>query len=250
MVTRYEAFIDGIPLSGLAPEIIVKDIAEKEAKTTYDTYTMASGSGSRYLRKARESLTVSVKFEIRAYDVVRRQEVMELVQVWAKGRYLALNTRPGKRLAVNVEDMAVVQSALKWTQEITLNFVSRETPFWEAETPETLELEGTSGNGILSPSGTVDLCPMELAVTNAGSGYMDTFSASAGGYTMEFENLRLLPGETFAVVYVNGVQMLPVEKRNPESADDFMLECNKENEVSFEADQTAEVVFSARGRFY
>jgi hypothetical protein len=250
MVTRYEAYIDGIPLSSLAPEIIVKDISEKEAKTTYDTYTMASGSGSRYLRKARESLTVSVKFEIHAYDVVRRQEVMEMVQEWANGRYLALNTRPGKRLSVNVEAMAVVQSALKWTQEITLDFVSRETPFWESEIPEKVVLEGTEGNGFLRPSGTVDLCPMELTVKNAGSGYMDSFSASAGGYTMEFENLRLLPGETFSVVYVDGVQMLPVEKRSPESADDFMLVCNKENEVSFTADQTAEVVFSARGRFY
>lgn len=249
MVTRYEAYIDGVPLSSLAPEIIVKDIMEREAKTVNDTYMMANSNGSRYFRRARESLTVSIKVEIHAYDVFRRQDIMELIHVWAKGEHLSLNTRPGKRLAVSMEDVAVVPSALKWTQDITISFVAREVPYWEAETPTRLVLTGTSGNGIFKPAGTVEDCPVEFAVKNKGSGLMGLFSASMGGLTMEFEGLGVAPGESFSVTYVDGIQMLPVDKRTASSADDLLAVCGVPNDVSFTADQTAEVTFTARGRF-
>lgn len=249
MVTRYEAYIDGVPLSSLAPEIIVKDIAEREAKNVNDTYMMAHGNGSRYFRRARESLTVSVKVEIHAYDVFRRQDVMEQIHVWAKGKYLSVNTRPGKRLAVSMESVAVVPSALKWTQDITLSFVAREVPYWEDENPARLVLTGTEGNGILRPSGTVYNCPVEFTVKNTGGGSMSLFSASVGESAMSFENLSLMPGESFSVTYVDGLQILPVEKRTAESADDLLALCGVPNNVSFTADQTAEVTFAARGRF-
>lgn len=249
MVTRYEAYMDGIPLSSIAPEIIVKDIAEKEAKINNDTYMMASGIGSRYLRMARESLTVSVKFEIHAYDVFRRQDIMEQINMWAKGQYLSLNTRPGKRLSVLLETGAVIPSALKWTQDITLNFVARAVPYWEAETPARLVLTGTEENGILRPPGAFYYCPVEFTVKNTGSGSMSVFSASVGEFTMSFENLSLMPDETFSVTYVDGIQILPVENRTPESADNLMAICGEPNTVSFTTDQTAVVTFTARGRF-
>lgn len=249
MVTRYEAFMDGVPLSSIAPEIIVLDIVEKEAKNNQETYTMASGGGSRYFRSDRESLTVSVKVEIHAYGVQRRQDIMEQIHLWMKGKYLSVNTRPGKRLAVRVESAPVVPSALKWTQEITMNFVSRETPFWESDMPTRLIMRGTSGNGFLRPAGTVEEVPMELHVLNTGSGVMGRFMASVRGKEIVFENLGLEQGDEIKLEYVDGVQFLPVEKRTAESADDLFVKCNEQNEVHFEADQEAEVTFIARGRY-
>lgn len=249
MITRYEAYIDGIPLSDLAPEIIVKDIAEKEAKTSETTYMLARGEGSRIFRRARESLSVSVKFEIRAYNVERRQSIMEQVHLWASGRYLSVNTRPGKRLPVIVDDMPVVLSALKWTQEITITFVSRESPFWEDENTTNLVFTGMSGNGILRPTGSVEKTHVEFVVTNKSNATMDAFSASVGEYTMSFRNLGVLAGESFSLEYVDGVQILPVESRTVESADELWAKCNANNEVSFTASQNAEVVFSVRGRY-
>lgn len=249
MITRYEAYMDGVPLSSIAPEIIVKDISEKEAKTAENSYILASGNGSRVLRSARESLSVAVKFEIHAYNIERRQDILEQVQVWGKGRYLSVNTRPGKRLSVSMDAVPVIASALKWTQDITITFVSRETPFWEDEKETRLVLSGLNANGVFRPSGTVDKVPLEFTVTNNGSAAMTSFSASAGGKTMYFTNLGVQPGESFSLEYVDGIQRLPVGNRAPASPDDLFVECCKDNEVSYISSQNVEVVFRARGRF-
>lgn len=249
MRTRYEAYIDGMPLSGVAKEIYITDIVEVEPRITKDTYAFALADGTKTLRKRKESVTVEVRMQIRAYDIERRQRIMDELHLWARGERLSINTRPGQYLQFEIEEQTVIDSALKWTQTIKMVFIARGVPYWQDERPARLELVGTSGEGVLRPLGTALKCPVEMIVKNVGDGTMGSFSASVGEYEMDFVELGIDPGQSFSVVYENGIQKLPVDKRAPESSDDLWAYCGKANDVSFTADQTAEVNFIARGRF-
>ena len=73
MTTRYEAWMNGVALSSLADEIIIDDIQEQQPKTNVESYTVAIWNGTRVMHSARPSLSVTVRFMVRAYDPARRQ---------------------------------------------------------------------------------------------------------------------------------------------------------------------------------
>lgn len=250
MRTRYEAFVDKIPLSSIASEIYILDIQEKEAKVSIDTGQNVWSDGLFVMRKQRESLSVILKVAIRAYSPERRQAVLEAMHLWANGEYLSLSTRPLKRLRVTVDAMPTVQSALKWTDAIQITFIAREEPFWEDEEETACLLVGESGSCSMIPVGTVNKSMLCFEVENTGGDTLDTLSVSTGGKTMSFSNLGVSSGESVSMRYENGVQILPVEKRTPESADDLFVLSNKANVISFSANCSVKIKFYTRGRYY
>lgn len=249
MTTRYEAWMNGVALSSLADEIIIDDIQEQQPKTNVESYTVAIWNGTRVMHSARPSLSVTVRFMVRAYAPARRQAIVHDIVTWAKGgKQLEVSSRAGLFLDCVVSAVPYVKSAQKWTEQLTVTFTAYSVPFWQEKEPVTATQTAANGSVTIIPNGTED-CLLEFDVKNMGSNRLNALTVSANGKTIAFSDLQIVPSQEFSVHYVDGVLLLPVSKRTPESADNLFLKPNAENVVSFTANQNAKITFTARGLY-
>ncbi|MGN0970885.1 MAG: hypothetical protein ACI4OY_02945 [Aristaeellaceae bacterium] len=254
MRTRYDVYMDNLPLSAVDPAIYVTDVQETPA--SYDTTTLqrAKGDGLRVLRRLRESLQVRVTFMVRETDVGRRRDIVQRVSAWAMGgKYLAIGDRLGQRLRVMCETLPGITSALKWTQELTMVFTAYAMPYWEAETPIRASFTGTWGTSVIRNTGTAP-CFLEAEISNTSGETLTGVAMEADGHAMGFSGLSLGAGKTLKLFYddnwllraeVDGASVL--NRRTSDSADDLMLPPGKATTVTISAEKAVSVTLKARG---
>lgn len=254
MRTRYDVYMDNLPLDAIDPAIYVTDV--QETPVSYDATTMqrAKGDGLRVLRRLRDSKQVRVAFMVRETDVGRRRDIVQRVAAWAMGgKYLALGDRPGQRLRVLCETLPGITSALKWTQELTMVFTAYAMPYWEAETPTRASFTGTSGTAVIRNAGTAP-CFLEAEISNTSGATLDTVMLGMDGQALSFTGLALGAGKTLKIYYddkwilraeVDGASVL--SKRTSGSDDDLILPTGKATTVTISADKAVSVTLKARG---
>lgn len=249
MTTRYEAWVNGVALSSIAPEIIIDDIQEQQPKSDVESFAIAFWNGTRVMSETRPSLSVTIRFMVRAYNPARRQEIVNDIVKWAKsGKQLEVSSREGLFLDCVVSTLPYVKSALKWLEQITITFTAYNVPYWQEKEPVTAEVMGLSGSAIITPNGTEE-CNLAFTVRNMGADRLNTLTVSVNGREIAFNNLQIVPSQSFSVQYVDGLLMLPVSKRTPDSNDNLILHPSTENVITFTADQSAKITFSARGLY-
>lgn len=262
MRTRYEAMMDGIALSSIDPSVYVTDIREEEPKVRREAAAYALGNGLRTGRAVRESLTVSVSFEIHEADVRRRSEVCQRIQRWAQGKVLSVNYRPDQRLRVVCEAQPAIGSALRWTQALEVVFTAYAVPYWEDVFATRIAVTGNGTASVFVP-GTAEHTIVEATLTNTGSTDITSARLSANdrngavGTAFVFTGIRIPPGGTLAIAYddervlsasIDGRSVLA--QRSADSDDDLLAPCGKR--VAFtvaEAGAGARTSFSVRGRY-
>ena len=248
MRTRYDVYMDNLPLSAVDPSIYVTDV--QETQPSYDTTAMdrARGDGARVTRRVRDSLQVRVYFAVRETDVDRRRDIIQHAAAWAMGgRYLSLGDRPGQRLRVVCDTLPSVTSALRWTQDLIMVFTAYAMPYWEADTPIRASFTGKSGTAAIRQAGTAP-CFLEADIANT------SLSLTADGQKMAFSGLALGAGKTLTICYdenwilraeVDGASVLAL--RTADSADDLILQPGKATTVTIEASHAVSVTLKARG---
>lgn len=254
MRTRYDVYMDGLPLDAIDPAIYVTDVQETPASYDATTLQRAKGDGLRVLRRLRDSLQVRVAFMVRETDVGRRRDIVQRVAAWAMGgKYLSLGDRPGQRLRVLCETLPGITSALKWTQELTMVFTAYAMPYWEADMPIRASFTGTSGTAVIRNAGTAP-CFLEAEISNTSGSTLTSLSLTADGQTMAFTGMALGAGKTLKIFYddkwilraeVDGASVL--SKRTSGSDDDLILQPGKATTVSIAADKAVSVTLKARG---
>lgn len=130
MISRYEAFMDGIPLSSVDPSVYVLNIQPGDNNPEIRTSKVAGRAGARVIRKEHNSLPVNILFEIHEYDTVKRQAVCQKVKSWANGRILSVSDRPDQRLRCVCESYPNA-NAKEWTEALTVGFTAYNPPYWE-----------------------------------------------------------------------------------------------------------------------
>ena len=254
MRTRYDVYMDNLPLSAVDPAIYVTDV--QETQPAYDTTAMARarGDGARVTRRVRDSLQVRVYFAVRETDVDRRRDIIQRAAAWAMGgRYLSLGDRPGQRLRVVCDTLPSVTSALRWTQDLIMVFTAYAMPYWEADTPILAGFTGTSGTAAIRQAGTAP-CFLEAEISNTSGSTLTSLSLTADGQTMAFTGMALGAGKTLKIFYddkwllraeVDGASVL--NRRTADSADDLILPPGKATTVTIAADKAVSVTLKARG---
>ena len=254
MRTRYDVYMDSLPLDAIDPSIYVTDV--QETPVSYDATTLqrAKGDGLRVLRRLRDSLQVRVAFMVRETDVGRRREIVQRVSAWAMGgKYLSLGDRPGQRLRVLCETLPGITSALKWTQELTMVFTAYAMPYWEAEQPMRAVFSGNGGTAVIRNTGTAP-CFLEAEISNTSGETLTGVALEADGKAMGFSGLDLGAGKTLKLFYddnwilrseVDGASVLHF--RTADSADDLILPPGKAVTVAIAADKAVSVTLKARG---
>ena len=230
MMNRYGVWLDGLPLHEIDPSIILTDIIEQPAVVDVISYPRAQGSGLRIAKRTRQSLSVSVRFAIWEYDVTRRKAVMQKIVTWAKsGKYLAINDRPGQRLRVEVDSMPTIQSALKWTQDLTITFTAYAMPFWESDDVHMLTTSDVASMMIMG-DGDQTLVDATIQVEEEGD-----VTVKADNTTITLTDvsgtINITHGDDGILRITAGEDSL-LSHREPKSSDDLIATPGRVNEFS------------------
>lgn len=251
MISRYEAVLNGLPLSAISANILILDIAYPPANIDFSLYKGAKRHGNRVYREYVDHRDVVITFAIRAYSVQERQAICNAVQRWAKkGGILQTNDHEGQRLRCVLSTPPTIQSALKWTDPISMTFTAYSLPFWEDLIPTTLSLSGTSGNGNLYVPGSVDGGFFEMDAVPSGT--LNTLNLIANGKTLSLTGLSVASGTKVSIAYDNDMIMSIkagntslLNKRS--GADDLPIKSGESNSLSFSANVSCSVTFKGRG---
>ena len=257
----FEATLDGVAFSSIAPELILVDIHEDAPRMDTVSSSMPLRPGMLRTRNVRQSLSVTLRYVVRTQDVARRAAVHDLVTAWAlRGGRLTINSRPGKELAVVLDTPPSLGSSLKWTEEVALAFTAYAWPYWQSATPPSVSAALAAHNGayvlhdVLTVGGSLDaLCTM--TVYGLG-GDLNSLRVAVGDTYFQLEGLGLPAGGVLMIGYSEErllhITPIGVEDtasrlhcRTAESSDDLMAPPG-EVPISVEADAPCTVRVTAK----
>jgi len=251
MISRYEAVLNGQPLSAISADILIRDINYGPPQFRNTTYTLARRNGARIHRRYVERTSVTISFEIHTQRITERQAICNAVQQWARnGGILETNDRAGQRLRCVCDVLPVIGSVLRWTEVLAMTFTAYEVPFWEQIVPETLTQTGSSGSGTLFVPGSVDDALVEVEVTAGGT--LTTLSLTANGRTMTLSGISVESGNTVKITYdehqIQSIRTGNTSLLNKRTGvDDLLVDCGQTNTLGFSADVSCTVEFKVRG---
>lgn len=251
MISRYSVSLNGISLETLHDSILILDVSYAAPTHTYSRIKSAKREGSRVYNNYKEKAMVTISFAIRAYDIARRQNVCQTVCKWAKnGGTLEINDRVGQILKCVCETLPSVTSVKKWTDTFTIVFIAYNTPYWQEKTKSMLTLTGTTGNGLLYVPGSAPNTVVEVVATPIAT--LTSLALTVAGKTITLSGIEVASGKNIVIGYDDEmIQSIKADGTSIMSkrtgADDLMAECGTYNTVSFTADASCSVTFSARG---
>lgn len=251
-----QVWLNGVSLTEAVPSVIIRNVYEDDPENDLLTGERPGHPGLRVLSRKRTQLVVRVEIVIRILqDLSVRARALQDVCAWAKDGILELSNHPDQRLNCIVTQRPGLNTDRNYTQTFVIEFTALSIPYWESVLPDTVDETGTSGTLTLTPTGTVDQLPLSFSVTPA-SDTLTEFSASVNGYTIALEDLTVAAGKTLTLYYdSNALQWITADgvsvigSRSASSDDDLWVIPNQENEISYTADVSSDVVFSTRGRW-
>lgn len=251
MISRYEAWLNGVSLSSISSKILILDIQYPSATIKNETFLAAKRHGARLHRRYIDKASVTIVFEIREYSLTARQSVCADIVRWAKnGGVLKTIDRPGQRLRCVCDKHPSIQSAMKWTDALSITFSAYALPFWEEETPVELTLSGQESEGNLFVPGNVDEAFVEIEAI-IGS-HTENIAFGTNNRRIELYGITAEEGQTITLTYddemiqsikIDGVSLLGHRSQ----ADDLIAFCGQTNKVGFSSWGTADVTFKVRG---
>lgn len=251
MISRYEAYMDGVPLSSLSENLLILDISHSAANIENRTMQFANRHGLYVYDRYKESASVTISFELHIYDIAQRQAVCQEVARWAlNGKELQTNDRPGQRLRVVCDEPPVIESALGWTAAISMTFSGYIVPFWEEIVPAVAYVSNGDGTLFVPGNGgkTVVECTVEPVAT------ITSITLGCGNTSITLSGISVSSSQTLKISYDDNMNLQIkrgnvsyLNKRTAASSDDLLAVCGQNNALTVTADQSVLATFSARG---
>lgn len=253
MIVHPDCALNGVPLSAVDHTIVVTDVQELPARQDEIAFRPAGRSGAFLQHRYRRSLEIRVLFQIREYDLARRKAICTQVAQWAeKGGFLTLGDRPGQRLRVVCPDSPVLPSSLKWTQPLSLSFVSQGAPFWESEQPARVTVSAAAP-GTLRPGGCSLPVPVDVQATNLTGSTVSEVTFTCGDTFIALTGLSWPSGAALEIGHEAGRLFIRqsgesiLHARTPRSSDDLLIPGGQASEVQIDCAQAVSATFCARG---
>ena len=251
MISRYDATLNGISLASISGDILVLDINPTPAVFGDERIQTAKRYGSRMVRRNYESASVSISFEIHAYDIRKRQEICNAVVKWAKnGGVLESNDRQGQFLRCVCSQYPAIESARNWIDPVTVAFTAYEIPFWQEKDTVSVKLTGTSKTGSLYIPGNVDGTLVEATIKANAS--LSSVTLGVNSRTLTLSGLSISSGGIINITYdEHGIQSIKngntslLSKRT--GVDDLIGNCGESNSLSLTASASVDATFIGRG---
>ena len=255
--SRTRVYLNGEGLADIDPAIHVHDISYASPSILTSVLERARNHGGFVTRRYIDGSKVTIQFDVREYDPVRRQEIMRRICAWAmKGGVLKTDDRPEQQLRVICTQATTVESALRWTARQSIEFSAFERPFWEDVAERSCTLTGTSGTGTLYGPGNAADPFVEVRVQAQAS--ISSLTVYAGATKIALTNISLSSGQILEIAYDNrqtlrirniSSNVSYLSRRSDDSDDDLTISVGRTETVSFSSNGAATVTFKTRGLY-
>lgn len=258
MASKYQAYMNGISLTGLDDRIHIVDVKEKE------TLNISSASkfafGKRVTSRKRESLTISLDLMLKVRCSDDYAAIIDKIHAWAVDGLLELSYRPFQQINCICTALPGISSIYKWTTVITMEFTSYEVPYWESTGETVAEVASSNNQDItINIPGSADTV-LYGEIKNVSSSICNYIGITSSRGMFVFSALGLASGETLNISYNDanllrleivssaGISRTVYDKRTPESDDDIILKPGS-NRITLSATNNCKWTIKARGRW-
>ena len=250
MISRYNAWMDGIALSSINGDLYVRDIISEAVNIVSNAAKPAAGLGAYVSTRSRDALRVTLEFELHIYDPAARQKACIEVVKWANGRELRVSDRPGQILKVICDDPPAISSALRWTDTLAVSFLAYETPYWVDDVPKAVSVNNSSGTLWVPGNVPETLAKAKVDATVTATASVTSVTVTAGDTSITLSGISLSNGDTVVFSHDdNGILSIKkgatslLDKRTAASSDDLEVPCGKASTFS----STRKCAFSVKG---
>lgn len=263
MILKRRVALGGIQLDELDERIVISGIDEAAGKETITATGLAVGNGQRITGRRRDTLDVTVKFQLKIKngDMEARSALLDRVNAWAaNGGWLTVGHRPGKRLLVVLAQAPGGGDLFNWTNEFNLVFRAYSVPYW-ADVAETAVISNTTASGQVNidvPGSAQTLA--NVVLENKSGGKINRAAVNAGGSKMVFTELGMVSGDSLVIDHIQKADIFYLRARivngsttrsvlaNRSGADDLYVSPGAVN-VTFSADRAVQATVTVRGRY-
>lgn len=248
MIGRFDVSLDGKRLTSVSPYITVVDIEYTTAQLEDSTMDKAAQNGVIRTKRRFLPSRVTVTYDLSIYNPEGRQKTFEAISGWAiNGGVLRTSDRYGKFLNVQCAASPVMGSALRWTNQLSLEFIAYENPFWQSEKETTATI---TSSGTIKLDGNVEYARASATITPGAK--LTTLVVTCDQTSLVFTGLN-----TSSKIYIdydsNGFLTLKagstdiMDKRS--GSDDLRLPCGKTSSISVSANTSVSCQIRARGQW-
>ena len=203
MILRRRVFLDGAALDEADPRILIQAIEPAAGKDSMSAAALGDGYGSRMTEEHRDSLDIAVRFSIneKSYRPEERAEALERALAWAaKGGWLTVNYKPGRRIRVIPAQLPGEGDAADRGTQYTITFRAYGNPWWQETEPDPETATGSSADLTLPAFGSRET-EIEFTFRNTSGSTVDTLTVKVTDpdgkvSSMSFTGLGLGSGET------------------------------------------------------
>lgn len=255
---RFSVWLNGQGLQDIDETVFVLDVAESAPDEDKQTATTAA-PGSLLLARIRRSLSVTITFCVREYDVTRRRQIVnEIRTLCATGGWLEINERPDQRLWVVCDTLPTISSSQRWTENLSVVFVAYAAPYWQQKTATKARITVATTYGIVNihPIGNAKETPLQAEITPAAETANIVKVVLDDNRKIIFDALGLAAGKTLQIGHdgygrifatIDGISVL--SKRTADSADDLIVPSGENTKILLQCDKACTATFSAYGRW-
>lgn len=204
MRTARNAALGGVTPDSMDARLMVLGIQPDAGKDNIQGAAHAEASGQRVVSRRREYLDVRIILGIwgRKEDRVARSLAFEHLIAWAQrardGAWLTIDSKPGRRLWVRVQQLPAEGDQWNWTAQYTVVLRAWERPWWEELYGFDSRVTGSSCSGQARVAGTEETAA-DVTYKNTSGSACTTLVVNIGNRRMTFSGLDIASGETFAI---------------------------------------------------
>jgi len=254
MISRYEAYMDGVALSSISDKLLILDISHEAPRFENRSVQIAKRNGLYIADRYRESAQVTITFALRIYDIAERQHVCQEVVRWAMGKILQTNDRPNQRLRVICETPPVIESALNWLDAISVVFNGYIVPFWEDAIQSTAVVTGATGTLYVPGNVPQNIARTVVEVSVEPYATITGITLGCGETSITLSGIHVSSAETLVIDYdeqmnlrIRNGDTSYLNKRTAASSDDLLAVCGAANTLAVDCTSTVKATFKARG---
>lgn len=254
MKSRYDAWLNDVALSSLNEELYVSDISCQPPQFTYTVHNYAGRNGGHVTAKRTNELTVTISFELHLYGTQSRQDACAEIVSWAKdGGKLQISDRHDQYLQCVCTKFPSIESALRWTDTLTVEFTAYDVPYFQSSVPvKATGVGGEEEARVFVPGNAEATAEVTVTVLEP----ITTLTVGVGGKMIELTGLDLSENDEvifyhddYGILHISTNETAILPHRTALSADDLKAPCGT-LELFCSSDGEVSADFQIRGGWF
>lgn len=254
MISRYDVALNDVHMAEIDENLLILDVQYETPKVDITSKQVAGRDGGIVTKKYKGSASVTITFELHIYGIAERQAALQNVISWAmNGGILTTNDREEQQLNCICSQFPAIESALNWTDPLTIVFTAYMVPFWEDSEATVFTISGANPYTTKYINGNGGDTLVSCSITARGK--MNNLRVQCGSSVIELTGLNINNGSMIDIYYNNRIIVIIsgstslLSKRTGTSSDELTVPCGQNSGFGIISNVNVTATFSVRGRW-